>query len=488
MATDYLRTLFLHPPSTDGFDGGAGSRYQARREIRSFWYPTWLAQPAALVPGSRLIDAPPDGLTLDDVRPLARQYDLCVMHTSTPSFAGDVKVAEALRAANPELRIGMVGAAVAVAPEATLEAAPVLDFAAATEFDFTIQEIAAGWPLERVAGLAYRAHGRVRRTSDRPILENMDLLPFVTPVYHRDLTVEHYAIGYLRHPYVSLYTGRGCRSKCTFCLWPQTVGGQRYRTRSVSHVAEEMALAQRLFPQVQEFFFDDDTFTDDLPRAEAIARALGRLGLTWSVNAKANVPYATLKVLKDNGLRLLLVGYESGNQQILNNIKKGVRLDVARRFTRDCKALGIAIHGTFIHGLPGETRETIQETIRFAREIDPDTIQVSLAAPYPGTALHEQAEREGWLEAERLVDEGGLQVSAIGYPHLSRTEIYRSMDEAYRRFYFRPRKMISLGAEMLRDGGMMRRRLAEGYQFLRFLRRRRALARRSGSGSLDPAC
>ena len=476
MAPDYLRTLFLHPPSTDGFDGGAGSRYQARREVRSFWYPTWLAQPAALVPGSRLVDAPPDGLTLNDVRPLARQYDLCVMHTSTPSFAGDVKVAEALRAENPELRIGMVGAAVAVAPEATLERAPVLDFAAATEFDFTIQEIAEGRALDRVAGVAYRDHGRVRRTPDRPILENMDRLPFVTPVYHRDLTVEHYAIGYLRHPYVSLYTGRGCRSRCTFCLWPQTVGGQRYRTRSVGHVAEEMALAQRLFPRVEEFFFDDDTFTDDLPRAEAIARALGRLGITWSVNAKANVPYATLKVLKDNGLRLLLVGYESGNQQILNNIKKGVRLDVARRFTRDCKSLGLALHGTFILGLPGETRETIQETIRFACEIDPDTIQVSLAAPYPGTALYEQARREGWLEAERLVDEDGLQVSALGYPHLSRTEIYRSMDEVYRRFYFRPRKMISLGAEMLRDGGVMRRRLAEGYQFLRFLRHRRQLS------------
>src|SRR5262247_3718249 len=461
MATDYLRTLFLHPPSTDGFDGGAGSRYQARREIRSFWYPTWLAQPAALVPDSRLVDAPPDGLTLDDVRPLARGYDLCVMHTSTPSFASDVRVAEALKAQNPDLIVGMVGAAVAVAQ---------------------------GRPFADVRGLSYRVNGHVAHTPERPTLENMDALPFVTPVYKRDLTVEHYAIGYLRHPYVSLYTGRGCRSKCTFCLWPQTVGGQRYRTRSTEHVAEEMALAATMFPQVREFFFDDDTFTDDLPRAEAIARRLGRLGITWSVNAKANVPYATLKVLKDNGLRLLLVGYESGNQTILNNIKKGVRLDVARRFTRDARSLGIAIHGTFILGLPGETRETIQETIRFAREIDPDTIQVSVAAPYPGTALHEQAEREGWLEAERLVDEGGLQVSAIGYPHLSRTEIYRSMDEAYRRFYFRPRKMISLGAEMLRDGGMMRRRLAEGYQFLRFLRRRRALARRSGSGSLDPAC
>jgi len=398
------------------------------------------------------------------------------MHTSTPSFPGDVKVAEALKAENSRLMVGMVGAAVAVAPEVSLRASTALDFVAGNEFDFTIQEVAQGRPLERVAGLSYRLDGRIEHTPDRPILENMDLLPFVTPVYKRDLTVEHYAIGYLKHPYISLYTGRGCRSKCTFCLWPQTVGGQRYRTRSVEHVAEEMALAQRLFPQVKEFFFDDDTFTDDLPRAEAIAKRLGRLGMTWSVNAKANVPYETLKVLKDNGLRLLLVGYESGNQQILNNIKKGIRLDLARRFTRHCKTLGITIHGTFILGLPGETRETIQETIRFACEIDPTTIQVSLAAPYPGTALYAEAQRNGWIEVEELVDEAGVQLSAIGYPHLPRTEIYRSVDEVYRRFYFRPRKMLSLGAAMLRDRELMRRRIQEGRDFLRFLRKHRTEA------------
>ena len=469
---DYLRTLFLHPPSYDGFDGGAGSRYQARREIRSFWFPTWLAQPAALVPGSRLVDAPPDGLTLDDVRPLARQYDLCVMHTSTPSFSSDVKVAEALKAENADLTIGMIGAAVAVAPDAALRAAPALSFVARNEFDFTVAEVAAGRPFERVPGLSYRVNGTVAHTPDRPPIENMDALPFVTPVYKRDLTVENYSIGYLRHPYVSLYTGRGCRSKCTFCLWPQTVGGHRYRTRSPDHVAEEMALAARLFPQVKEFFFDDDTFTDDGPRAEAIARRLGPLGITWSVNAKANVPYETLKVLKDNGLRLLLVGYESGVQEILNNVRKGVRLDVARRFTRDAKSLGITIHGTFILGLPGETRETIEETIRFAREIDPHTIQVSLAAPYPGTALYDEARRRGWLEDETLVDATGVQQSALGYPHLPRAEIFRSLDVFYRRFYFRPRKIITLAAEMLGDRQMRRRRLSEGRDFLRFLRQR----------------
>src|SRR5262245_39023499 len=351
-----MRTLFLHPPSWEGFDGGAGSRYQARREVRSYWYPTWLAQPAALVPGSRLVDAPPDDLTLDDVLRFARQYEPSVLQTSTPAFASDVKVAEAMKAENPSLSVGMVGAHVAVHPEASLRASSAIDFVARTEFDFTIKEVAEGRPLRDVLGLSFLENGVVRHTPERPVLENMDALPFVVDVYKRDLTPEHYFIGYLQHPYVSLYTGRGCRSKCTFCLWPQTVGGQRYRTRSVDHVVDEISLARRYFPQVKEYFFDDDTFTDDRPRAEAIARGLGRLGVTWSCNAKADVPYDTLKVLRDNGLRLLLVGYESGNQKILNNVKKGIRLDRAREFTRNVRTLGIKVHGTFIMGLPGETR------------------------------------------------------------------------------------------------------------------------------------
>src|SRR5258708_20237841 len=101
-----MKTLFLSPPSFDGFDGGAGARYQAKREIRSFWYPTWLAQPAALVPDGKLIDAPPAGLKLDDVLPLAGDYELAGLHTSPPSFAPHFRVAEALKDRNPQLTIG----------------------------------------------------------------------------------------------------------------------------------------------------------------------------------------------------------------------------------------------------------------------------------------------------------------------------------------------------------------------------------------------
>src|SRR5579863_4809629 len=470
-----MKTLFLHPPSFDGFDGGAGSRYQARREIRSFWYPTWLAQPAALVPGSRLIDAPPARLRLADVLPLASDYELAVLHTSTPSFAADVKVAEALKETNPRLKIGLIGAKVAVEPEASLGASRAIDFVAREEFDFTIQEVAQGRAFGDIDGLSYRdGAGSIVHNRARAVLEDMDQLPFVTEVYKRDLRVEDYFIGYLKHPYMSLYTGRGCRSKCTFCLWPQTVGGHRYRVRSVGHVVEEIRLAKHYFPQVREFFFDDDTFTDNLPRAEAIAKELGKLGVTWSCNAKANVPRSTLKVLKDNGLRLLLVGYESGNQQILHNIKKGMLIDVARRFTKDCHELGIVIHGTFILGLPGETKETIQETIKFATEINPHTIQVSLAAPYPGTFLYKQALENGWLDAKHaeLIDDHGIQIAPLHYPHLSHTEIFDSVETFYKQFYFRAGKIASIVGEMVMSPEMMVRRLREGVEFFQFLRER----------------
>ncbi len=225
-----LKTLFLQAPSFEGFDGGAGSRYQAKREIKSFWFPTWLAQPAAMVPDSRVLDAPADELTVEQTRKIAREYELVIMHTSTPSFPTDARFAELLKQDNPQIRIGLVGAKPMVDPDGSLKATTAIDFVCREEFDFTCKEVAEGLPLPSIRGLSYRdASGRIVHNLPRAILENMDELPFVAPVYQRDLTIRNYFIGYLKHPYVSFYTGRGCRSKCTFCLWPQTVGGHRYR-------------------------------------------------------------------------------------------------------------------------------------------------------------------------------------------------------------------------------------------------------------------
>jgi hopanoid biosynthesis associated radical SAM protein HpnJ len=474
-----MKTLFLHPPSFDGYDGGAGARYQMKREVRSFWYPTWLAQPAALVHGSKLIDAPPHNLTFDDIVGEIKSRDLVVMHTSTPSFKSDAKTAEMIKMINPAVKIGFIGAKVAVEPEKSLIAGTAIDFVARNEFDFTIKEVADGHNWKQIKGLSYRDRaGQIVHNENREVLEDMDALPWVTPVYKRDLKIEKYFGGYLKHPYISFYTGRGCKSRCTFCLWPQTVGGHRYRVRSVENVVEEMKWAKAAFPQVKEFFFDDDTLTDNLPRVEALAKELGKIGVTWSCNAKANVPRKTLEVMKANGLRLLLVGYESGNQQILVNIKKGMHVDFARRFTKDCHELGIIIHGTFILGLPGETKETIQQTLNFAKEINPHTIQVSLAAPYPGTFLYRQAKEKGWLFNEEidLLTQEGTQIAPLNYPHLSHGEIFHSVEDFYKQFYFRPSKIAAILAEMIASPEMMKRRLREGVEFFQFLRTRRDAA------------
>jgi len=473
-----MRSLFLQGPSFDGYDGGAGARYQMKREVKSFWYPTWLAQPAALVEGSRLIDAPAHDLSWDDIAHEVDDKELIVLHTSTPSFAQDIRTAELIRARNPKALIGLIGAKVAVESEKSLAASAAVDFVCRNEFDFTIKDIADGMPLADVAGISFRnAAGEIVHNPDRTVVTDMDTLPWVTPIYKRDLDYRKYFGGYLLHPYISFYTGRGCKSRCTFCLWPQTVGGHNYRTRSIANVVDEVKYSMATWPDVKEIFFDDDTLTDNAPRVEALARELGKLGVTWSCNAKANVPRKTLEVMKAGGLRLLLVGYESGNQQILINIKKGLRTDVARQFTKDCHELGIVIHGTFILGLPGETEETIEETIRYAKEIDPHTIQVSLAAPYPGTFLYKQATENGWFDnSNALLTDGGNQIAQLSYPHLSSERIFDKVEEFYKRFYFRPSKIGSIVWEMLRDWDMMKRRLREGVEFFDFLRRRRQAA------------
>lgn len=472
-----MSCLFLSPPSFDGFDGGAGSRYQARREVTSFWYPTWLAQPAALVPGARLLDCPPHNIGKDECLRVAREHAHVIIHTSTPSLRNDCKVAEAIKAQRPDTVIGFVGAHAAVLPTETLKASPAIDWVGRKEFDFTCKEVAEGRPLPTVQGLSYRdAEGKIRHNPERELIHNMDDLPWVADVYRRDLQIEKYFIGYLLHPYVSLYTGRGCPAQCTFCLWPQTIGGHKYRVRSAQNVADEMAYMKKLFPQVREFFFDDDTFTANLPRAREIAKKLAPLGLTWSCNSRANLDYDTIRSFKDSGLRLFLVGYESGNDDILQRIKKGVTLDEMRRFTKACHRAGVVIHGTFILGLPVETRQSIENTIAFAKELDVFSLQVSLAAPYPGTELFETARQNGWFakrDKTDIVHQDGFQDSSLEYPGLNKEEIFEAVDRFYRAYYLRPKPILRIIRTMLEDKDVFVRRCREGYEFFKSLRQRK---------------
>ncbi len=473
-----MSALFLSPPSFDGFDGGAGARYQATREVTSYWYPTWLAQPAALVPGSRLLDCPPHHIDMAQCLAIAKEFDHVIINTSTPSLKNDCKVAEAIKQQKPGTKIGFVGAHAMVLPTETLKASWAIDWVARKEFDFTCKEVAEGRDLATIKGLSYKdSEGKIKHNPEREMIADMDSLPWVADVYKRDLEIEKYFIGYLQHPYVSMYTGRGCPAQCTFCLWPQTIGGHKYRVRSAQNVADEMAYMKKIFPQVREFFFDDDTFTANLPRAREIAKKLGPLGVDWSCNSRANLDYDTIKSFKDNGLRLFLVGYESGNDATLTRIKKGVTTDEMRRFTKDCHKAGVVIHGTFILGLPVETKETIEQTINFAKELDVFSLQVSLAAPYPGTELYEQAKLNGWFvkkDKTDLVEDDGLQQSTLEYPGLSKEQIFEDVERFYRSYYLRPKPILRIIKTMLEDKDVCVRRLREGYEFFKSMAARRS--------------
>jgi hopanoid biosynthesis associated radical SAM protein HpnJ len=431
-----------------------------------------------MLPGARVLDAPAHGVSVDDTVRIARDYDMVVIHTSTPSFRADVRTAKAIKDLRPDVVIGFVGGHVSAMPEESLRDAPVIDYVARKEFDVAVVAIAEGRDLADVKGISYRRNGTVVHNEEATPLttEQLDALPFVTEVYERDLDYLRYNSPYCQYPYVSLYTGRGCPARCTFCLWPQVTTGHTYRVRSPGNVLEEVSAMKRRFPKMKELFFDDDTFTADPPRAREIARGLGKLGITWSTNSRANVDRETLKVLKDGGLRLFVVGYESGNEQILKNIKKGVAVERARRFTRDCHDIGILIHGTFILGLPGETRSTIEETIRFAQEMNPETLQVSLASPYPGTGFYDYVTKNNFLNVDSLVDETGYQKCTVSYPEVSADEIFRAVETFYRRYYFRPRYIWKSIKKMATSREEAKRLLGEGVQFIGAMRKRRQIS------------
>jgi radical SAM superfamily enzyme YgiQ (UPF0313 family) len=274
-----MKTLLLNPPSFPNFDGGASSRWPATREIESYWYPVWLSYPAGMLPGSRLLDAPPHGVTPDETVRIARDYDFLVLFTSTVGFDNDVALARNMKAAKPDLKIAFVGPHVQLKPDC-LMTSPEIDFIITGEFDHSVVEFAQGKPLSQIPGAGYRNNGRIHLNPARPQLqtEDLDKLPFATEVYKRDLTIERYNVPFLLHPYVAFYTSRGCPALCTFCLWPQTLSGHAWRVRSSENVAREVRQALRLFPQAKEFFFDDDTFNIRKDRVLDVCAKLKPLG------------------------------------------------------------------------------------------------------------------------------------------------------------------------------------------------------------------
>src|SRR5947209_16827228 len=474
-----LKTLFLNPPSFENFDGGAGSRWPATREIESYWYPVWLAYPAGMLEGSRLLDAAPHRVSAEETIELVKQYEFLVLFTSTPGFPGDIRLVTRMKEANPRLKIAFVGPHVTTLPERSLQECPAIDFVCRREFDYATVEFANGKPLSEILGISYRdASGKVVHNADRPDVQDLDALPNVTDVYYRDLDVRRYNVPFLLYPFVSLYTTRGCPAQCTFCLWPQTLSGHPWRKRSTDAVAREMAKAKELFPYVKEFFFDDDTFNIQKARTVELCEKLKPLGLTWSCTSRVTTDYDTLKAMKEAGCRLLIVGYESGDPQILKNIKKGATVQRALDFTRDCHKLGLVIHGDFILGLPGETRESIRNTIEFAKQIDCETIQVSIAHAFPGTEFFDFAKANGFITNEAMSDEGGHQMAHIEYPGLPVEYVMEMVHKFYDEYYFRPKAAFRVVWQAIVNRDVPRL-YTEAKSFMKLRKERNAMVRKT---------
>ena len=461
-----MRTLFLNPPSFESFDGGASSRWPASREIESYWYPVWLCYPAGMLPDSKVVDAPPHKISIEQTVRLARDFELLVLFTSTPGFHVDVKMAGMMKDANPKLKVAFVGPPVTIEPEKTLRASTAIDFVVRREFDRQIVDFANGRPLAELPGVSYRHNGTVISNPEGPPIENLDALPWVTKVYQRDLDITRYNVPFLLHPFVAFYTSRGCPAMCTFCLWPQTHSGHRWRLRSSDDVAAEVRFVKENFPQVKEVFFDDDTFNYQKARTIELCRKLKPVGVTWSCTSRVTTDYETLKAMKDAGCRLLIVGYETGDPQILKNIKKGATVEMAQRFTSNCKKLGLLVHGDFIVGLPGETRDSIRRTIDFAKRLDTETIQVSIAHPYPGTEFYHYAQSNGLITIDSMTDEVGHQLPNVVYPGLDRAELVEWVERFYGEYYFRPRVIWRVVRKALFDSAERRRLTKEAREYL----------------------
>jgi hopanoid biosynthesis associated radical SAM protein HpnJ len=431
-----------------------------------------------MLEGARLLDAPPHHVSGEETINIAKDYEFLVLFTSTPGFPGDIRLAQAIKNANPRIKIAFVGPHVSVLPEKSLNECAAIDFVCRKEFDYAVTDYAKGKPLEEIAGVSYRKDGKVIHNPDAPQIQDLDSLPHVTEVYKRDLDVTRYNVPFLLHPYVSLYTTRGCPAQCTFCLWPQTLSGHPWRKRSSDDVAAEMAKAKQLWPDVKEFFFDDDTFNIQKARTIELCAKLKPLGLTWSCTSRVTTDFETLKAMKEAGCRLLIVGYESGDPQILKNIKKGATVERARQFTKDCHKLGLVIHGDFILGLPGETRETINNTIAFAKELDVETIQVSVAHAYPGTELYDYAVKNGFMvSTSKMVDEGGHQLAHIQYPGLPADVILSEVHRFYDEYYFRPKAAFRILRKAAFNGDERRRLYKEAKTFLKLRSARNKLTK-----------
>jgi len=445
-----MRVAILNPMF--GKDFTKSARWFARSRGRVQRHPDYLAYCAAVVEqaGHELLFVDNQAQNLPSevfVKDLKKfRPDMVVCQTSTPSIYADIDSARRFKQATGALSVFVGSHSSAVPDEVLRDAEGAVDACAIGEFDYTVRDLADGTALKECEGIAWWDDGTIRRNPERAHIENLDEMPF--PAWHH-LNIYDYKDGAKLFPFLTSITGRGCRYRCSYCQIPQVMNGHRYRTRSVENVVDEMEYNLRLFPDLKEIMFEDDTLTMRIARdrlielCEAIIRR--NLPLSWSANARVDLnDLETLKLMKRSGCRMLCVGFEFGDQDVLNNVKKGTTIEQMYTFAENANKAKLRIHGCFMFGGPGETWETAQKTINMARELKIDTAQFTGVVAYPGTTYYDWAKKEGNLIREDWrdwVDADYEQQGVVELPGLSREQINDLVDEGLRTFYLRPGQM-----------------------------------------------
>lgn len=443
-----MKILVINEPFVKDFC--RTQRWAARTRGRVLRAPDWLAYAAAVLMRAkhsvRLLDMVAQGQSKSDLKAIAvsERPDFAVLDSTTPSIYSDIECARIIKEASGA-KIIMVGPHVSALPEDTLIISKgAVDVVCIGEYDYTVKDAIEHFDsLDAVEGISFIRDGRAITTKKRRLIENLDELPF--PAWEQ-LDLMKYFDGGKLYPYIDVISGRGCPNCCIFCLWPQLMHGTRYRFRSPGNVAEELERDIKILPQVLkggEFFFEDDTFTVNKERAMLICEEILRRGLkiTFSVNARSDSADLELfKLMKRAGCRELLVGFESGTQELLDNMHKHITLDDSRRLVNYAKLSGLEVHGCFVIGLPGETEESAKKTVDFALGLGLTTLQFSGAVPFPGTALYELCREKGWLKAGDWSDwlNTGEQSAVVEYPGLSNKRVNYYVDLGLKKFYLNP--------------------------------------------------
>lgn len=448
-----MKVLLLNPPFLNKYS--KSSRSPAVTKSGTIYFPLWLSYSAGVLDEDghklKLIDAPAKCLNFDQTLELIKSFEpeLIVEDTSTASITSDLAFAKTIKKALPNAKICLVGTHVsATVNEILPQYADFIDFIARHEYDYTIRELANklndNSQYNKINGISYVEKGKLVNNKDREYIENLDELPFVSKVYNKYLDIEDYFYAHVSYPTVSIFSSRGCPSKCFYCMYSQVMFGKVYRKRSANNLFEEVLYIKKTFPKVKEILIDDDNFTVDQQNVQDFCELMikNQIKLKWIVQARVDLSYETMLLMKKAGCKLVVVGFESGNQEILNNMKKGITLEQSYRFNENAKKAKMRVHGCFMVGNPGETKKTMQDTLEFAKKLKLDTVQFFPLMIYPGTEAYQWAKDKGYIKANKYSEwlkKDGTHNCVLATEELTSTELVDFCDYARKNFYLRPR-------------------------------------------------